>query len=120
MKINDLFEAAGNASVSGVLDIMASDRKPLSPDYCHYRVAQAIKSGKVNDNDYVLLLGDGKSVAHSIVASNDGDIKVDSYNQYYTGEDDGLFFYDIHGQDRGYKVVYSIPVGKFKQLYLND
>lgn len=120
MLLNQLKESLGNISIEGVLDIITNPRRTLSPNYCHFKVQQAIINGNVSNENYVLLLGHGKFVAHSVICNDVGDILVDSYKHHFIDRENGIFNYDIKGVIKRYEVLYSIQISKIKQLIKNN
>lgn len=122
MKISEIEGKRGNFSIRGVLEIIASERRNYDSKYCHQNTGYAIKSGKVSNDDLLVLLGSDKfkTVTHSVIVSKTGEVLVDSFKDGLISNNDKTFVYrDRHNIEQALDVVYSIPVGEFRDKYEN-
>ncbi len=104
----------------GLLQKVANDIKTAERRDCHGTCAAAIRTGQVEDEDVVVIVGPkgngGKHGFHSVIIDSTGNIKVDSYSEHMTNYDkeNGIFYYDIGGKEVPMSYKSFAKVGKLK------
>jgi len=100
-----------------VKDVVTGERTD-----CHGQCASAIRDGKLEDSDIVMIIGPkgtgGELGTHSVVIDKEGNLKVDSYGDRLKEYDkeNGIFYYSgMKGMSTMTYKTYK-TVGEIKKL----